>query len=552
MTQTLEPVTIQEQATATATAPHDAQWIVQWLDPRTLLVDYNVRTEADLDRDFLESIRELGVMQPIIAVQCEQGVRVRLGHRRTLGAIKEQQPRVPVIVIGDERTDDAGQIERLFAQWDENEQRTGLRDGDKIVAVQQLSAFGVSAAQIKKRTKWHKDQVRTALTVAASELATKSALRYDLTLDQAAMVEEFKDDAPTVKALIAAVRTGQFAHVAQRARDARDTERARVAEERAEQEAKAPVLAALTAAGVRVLDSPYAVPTVKRLSALTDNRETREPITAEQHASCPGHAAYLVGEWVWVDTEPTQPTDTTQQAPNDDGEDEETDDGDGENTDDEEEGREEQRWEAVFVCCDPAEHGHEPVYQSPAGTRLAPPAVQEDAATAAARSAKRRETVKNNQDWASAEKVRIRWVRDFLTRKNKSAPKGTGVFLAAALALHGDTIASTGGNHLAAQWLGINTTTTFGCSPDLVTLINTATDARAQVIHLGIVLAAYENASNREDWRTVMGTTTRYLTHLETLDYQLSDVEQLACGRTPQAHDDDLDADSTPSTPSTE
>ena len=60
---------------------------LEQLDPRTLLLDGNIRSEADLDEDFVASIRQRGVVQPIVAVQTEQGVQVRYGQRRTLAVI---------------------------------------------------------------------------------------------------------------------------------------------------------------------------------------------------------------------------------------------------------------------------------------------------------------------------------------------------------------------------------------------------------------------------------------------------------------------------------
>ncbi len=70
------------------------------LDPATLLVDVNVRTEAELGKDFLASVAEYGVLVPIVAVQTPQGVRVRYGHRRTLAAVQAGQATVPVYVTG--------------------------------------------------------------------------------------------------------------------------------------------------------------------------------------------------------------------------------------------------------------------------------------------------------------------------------------------------------------------------------------------------------------------------------------------------------------------
>ncbi len=55
---------------------------VQHLDPRSLLVDVNVRRDAQVDKEFVASVRDLGVLVPIVAVRTGDGaVRVRFGHR---------------------------------------------------------------------------------------------------------------------------------------------------------------------------------------------------------------------------------------------------------------------------------------------------------------------------------------------------------------------------------------------------------------------------------------------------------------------------------------
>ncbi len=51
---------------------------VEHVDPASLLIDINVRTDTSLDKDFLASIRDLGVLVPIVAVRTEHGsLRVR-------------------------------------------------------------------------------------------------------------------------------------------------------------------------------------------------------------------------------------------------------------------------------------------------------------------------------------------------------------------------------------------------------------------------------------------------------------------------------------------
>ena len=59
------------------------------VDPSTLLIDTNVRTQVRLDAKFKASIKTHGVLQPIVAISTDEGLHVRFGQRRTLA----QQPR---------------------------------------------------------------------------------------------------------------------------------------------------------------------------------------------------------------------------------------------------------------------------------------------------------------------------------------------------------------------------------------------------------------------------------------------------------------------------
>lgn len=230
---------------------------VEQVDPRTLLVDLNIRTDARLTPDFVASVHDHGVLQPVVAVRtADGGLRVRFGHRRTLAAVEAGLTSVPVVVAADESSDDAGAVERLVGQYAENEHRTGLSTGVRVQVMAQLAAFGVSPTQIAKRTRAKRAEVDAALSVAGSSLAKAATDRFDfLDLAQAATVAEFEADPEAVKALVAAASTGQFDHVAQRLRDAR-----------AEAATRASALEALGAAGVSVIDPPgyEASPKVQR------------------------------------------------------------------------------------------------------------------------------------------------------------------------------------------------------------------------------------------------------------------------------------------------
>ena len=130
-------------------------------------------------------------------------------------------------------------------------------------------------------------------------------------------------------------------------------------------------------------------------------------------------------------------------------------------------------------------------------------------------------------------------------QRRKTAPKGTAAFVAAALALDGEVVTRRGGNDLAADFLGCDRGT-YGRSPALAALIAQASEARAQVLALAVVLAGYEDATHTGSWRKVDPATARYLQFLTTCGYGLADVERRACGQDPLPLTDtttDADAD---------
>ena len=483
---------------------------VQHLDPRTLLVDLNVRHDTRLTADFVDSIREQGVLQPVVAVRTVDGAhRVRYGHRRTLAAIESGRETVPVLVAADESSDDAGQVERLVSQYAENEHRTGLSTGERVDVMAQLAAFGVPAAQIAKRTKAKRAEVDAALTVAGSRLAKAATERYDfLDLEQAAVVAEFEDQPDAVKVLVTAASTGQFAHAAQRLRD-----------ERAQAAAQAEVAAALAAAGVSVVERPaYGTSSpAKRLDSLTHDHQR---LDADSHAQCPGHAAFVTSEWIYPDAAADAEDLDPERDDEQDNEDERPEGGGS--------GRPQpyRGWATVYVCTDPAAHGHADRYGLPAATTR-PKMADLDPEQAEAARAARRDVIESNKAWASAETVRLAWLRTFLARK--TAPKGSATFTATALASDGEVAASIGGNHLAAGLLGCEASS-YGRSSAVAALVARAGEPRASVLTLALVLAGYEDAMTKDSWRHVSAGTARYLRFLEANGYALADVERRACG----------------------
>lgn len=503
--------------TTTSTAPAGA--VLEQVDPAELLVDLNIRRESAADKTLTDSVRDLGVLVPIVAVTTEQGPRVRYGHRRTLAAIAAGQPTVPVwlvdpAVVGDD------EVDRIVRQYAENEHRTSLTDADRLGAVEQLAAFGVSAAQISKKLKTKRATVDAALTVAGSALARGAAERYDfLDLTQAATVAEFEDDPEAVEALVAAAKSGQFDHVAQRLRD-----------DRADEQRRQAVAGTLREAGVPVLDDPPGYDF--QLAGLTD--ADGADLTPEGHAGCPGHAAYLGFGFDHLDPATGLPLTDEQLAAWDNAADPDEDgDGDGQPYT-----GPEPVWgrtvRPIYVCTDPASHGHRSRWGGRAATAT-PAAGEPTDEQREARRAERRDVIESNKAWSAATTVRRDWLRGFAARK--TAPKGSAAFVAAAIATDGQLLDRVGGNALAADLLGVTETVSYGRSYELPRLIEQAAEARAWQLTLIQTLAAYEDATSRDDWRHVSSTTRRYLTFLAAQGYPLADVERRACGDQAAAED---------------
>ena len=258
-----------------------SQGTVEHIDPNAIIIEANVRPSAPLTKEFVASIRENGVLTPVLARRDAQGnVLVRAGQRRTLAAREAGLSSIPAYIVeADEAT-----VERIVQQMVENDQREALTDGERAAAFQQLAFEGLSVTAIAKRTGTKQAVVKSGLAVAENAVAASAIQEHQLTLDQAATLIEFEDDETTRADLIgiAINDPGQFAHAAQRARD-----------ERARAQVKAQTEDELRGRGYEILDRD-------RGYYETDYISIRELTTAEGERVTPEHIENAEGRAVFV------------------------------------------------------------------------------------------------------------------------------------------------------------------------------------------------------------------------------------------------------------
>lgn len=483
------------------------------VDPAILTIGTNVRVDVRERDEFAQSIRALGVLEPITVYAGEDGALVVYrGQRRTVTATRVGTPSgtVPVRVV--ERPEEA---ERIVTQVSENVHRAAMRETEERDAIEQLALLGVSAAQIAKRTAIKREQVDAALTVAQSPTAKERMETAGLTLTQAAVLAEFEDDPDAVAVLEREIEWGRdVEHAAQRLRDAR----AEREELRAEAER-------LRAEGVPALHpeeypSPLWQYDLRSLVRASDGR----PVPQEEWADLPGAAVVLEKAWHAGQ-----------------GEDEAEAEADDEAWEEEEEGDRVEVIVQVWVCLDPEAADLCQRYDF----RRTQPGTDEEQdpeaaeAAAEAKRAERRRVIENNKAWRSAETVRRDWLAGFVTRK--TSPKGAEEFICAAV---------IEGPHWLGQALDDRHAFLRGllCGEQarpaytdegrqqVQALHTTQGTAKAQTMRtLAAILAAWEARTDVHTWRRADAWDRRVMAALTQWGYSPSEVEQLLLTEQPTA-----------------
>ncbi|WP_309129460.1 ParB/RepB/Spo0J family partition protein [Microbacterium sp.] len=228
-----------------------------------VIIDPNVRTSVRIDKSFVSSIRVYGFQQHPVGYRDDDGkVHITVGQRRTSAALEIGWPVIPIVVKPkiDAEHDRAEEL-RILAQLAENEQREALTDAERVAGYKTLALLGVSDDQIARKTNAPKQQVQTALAVAASETAAAALESRPITLEQAAYLVEFEDDPNAVEQITETLteRPEQIDHAVSRIR-----------RDRAAQAAVDELTAKLQAAGWEVSYSPvsYGIETPKGAAAI--------------------------------------------------------------------------------------------------------------------------------------------------------------------------------------------------------------------------------------------------------------------------------------------
>ncbi|MDQ1082501.1 MULTISPECIES: ParB/RepB/Spo0J family partition protein [Microbacterium] len=450
---------------------------IEHIDPTTLVIEANVRTSAPVTKDFIASIRENGVITPILARRDEHGnVIVRAGQRRTLAAREAEVPTVPVYVVeGDDTTAD-----RIIQQIIENDQRADLSTADRTAAWAQLAFEGISAAQTAKRTGTKTDAVKKGLAVAESATVTSALHEHALTLDQAAVLLEFEDDADARAHLIEVATTDptQFEHTAQSLRDDA-AEKANLAA--VEQEHIDNGFQVLTRGEAYGEESSWVI--LRKLRTAEG-----EQVTAQHIAAVPARGVLIEVNYY------------------------------GEIN-------------ATYLVQDPTGAGF--VFAYPSDVPAEPLTAEQIEEERVERSAERKALIANNKAWNAAETVRREWIATFLSRK--TLPKDADRVIALGLTAHRFSVSSamSGGNDLAHTFLGVERPSGF--RTDALAALVEANPGKARLVALAVVLAGAESNTSKESWRRGDERAAALFRQLAAWGYTLSPVEQIVTGDTTPA-----------------
>jgi ParB family transcriptional regulator, chromosome partitioning protein len=436
-------------------------------------VGENIRKDTQLTPEFLSSIKHDGIMVPISiypnpdAELFADRYLILDGQRRWLAAADAGMTTIPAIIV-----DPPSKVSsRVFDQLIANGQRAAISKAEDLGAIQYLADFGgVTASTIAKRTHRKKTEIEKTLEVLADPAAAKVFLEHHVDLTQAALIAEFADDPQTVKELtqIARDRPARLEH-----------ELASKRTNRTIQLETTRLVAEIAAEGVLLVHRPqYDDRKTTEEKNLLD-RVTGKKITAEEHTSCEGRAAWVGANDSWSKELPT----------------------------------------IHYVCTDPTKHGHRSsLSNAPKG-----PLTDDE-------KAERRQARINTQLWEQATQVRQDWIAGVLLTRPTLPPEAI-TFVTTVLARLVDTHPYDSGIDDAVTYLQI-TPDGYYSSEKLREWMDTHPSKHLHLA-LAIAISKYEKGLDPKKGWTVSTTHGKkagtdladYLTALHRWGYGLSELE---------------------------
>jgi ParB/RepB/Spo0J family partition protein len=265
------------------------------VDPATLGVRDQAREDATPDEQLVTSVRQHGIIQPPIVEEALGGGYVIVtGHRRVGAAIAAGMPEITVLVRPAQLDEGALTLEQQIV---ENERRRQLSREDLARGYEKLALFGLRPEDIAAQLGEKPERIVAGLKVAAApKVRELLSQQPTIDLEQAAVLAEFDDDPTTAEALASvAVREPQNFT---RAVDEERKRRANQAEvDRLRQE--------LFDAGVNVIATAsqegkwWTGPRGQARTLDLGLYDGETPLTVENHASCPDHAAFVSPATAW-------------------------------------------------------------------------------------------------------------------------------------------------------------------------------------------------------------------------------------------------------------
>lgn len=452
--------------------------------PGDAVIDPNVRTQVQLDKPFLDSIKQSGFLQLPMGWQDDEGrVHVEVGQRRMLAARELEMETVQVIIRPRVEAEQA----RIVEQLAENERRSGLSDTDRVAAWQQLSLFGMPIDDIAKQTGTPRARVRQAVKLTQDAPRTAEVMaEHALTLDQAAQLVEFEDD-PALHETLAETgrkKPSEFDLEVQRAHRARESAAGLAALREKIEETGARFISPdlVRDADEREYIHIYAVTHPKAAS--------RYQVTSKEAAEL-GGLVYSGREFSIHGTNTTE-------------------------------------WKPEHYIEHFEKHGY--ARRSHQGASARGPLTETE-------RQERREKRERNANWRLVCDLRGQWIRDELLQR-KTMPDGALTWVARTLV--GDRAASPASHNpyqgkdrsLALEWLGIPEPLPGAHAPDSTRLAEVAVTrpGRSDIrVALAVALARWEVVlcdPKSGDYAEAKGAG-RYLAQLGEWGYQLADTERV-------------------------